>query len=36
MRPIVFAIAVLIWLPNDVKGLKAETLQLSGQAGVLG
>jgi len=36
MRPIVFAIAVLIWLANDVKGLKAETLQLSGQAGVLG
>ena len=36
MRPIVFAIAVLISVPNDVKGLKAETLQLSGQAGVLG
>jgi hypothetical protein len=36
MRPIVFAIAGLISLPNDVRGLKVETLQLSGQVGALG
>jgi hypothetical protein len=37
MRPIVFAIAGLILVPNAAtKGLEAETLQLSGQAGVLG
>ena len=37
MRPIAFAIAVLILAATSAtKGLEAETLQLSGQAGVLG